>query len=68
VGNEAGSQLASGRTACGAATLEHDTQKQLFVLTHPDGKTEHFRDNPARHLVIEPDPETGEMRPVTTGN
>jgi len=44
--------------------FEHDKQKRLFILTWPDGKTEHFRDNPARHLMVEPDPETGEMRPV----
>jgi hypothetical protein len=45
-------------------TFEHDTQKRLFVLTWPDGKTERFRDNPVRHLMVEPDPQTGEMRPV----
>ncbi len=44
--------------------FEHDSQKRVFVLTAPDGKTEHFRDNPTRHLVVEPDPETGAMRPV----
>jgi hypothetical protein len=44
--------------------FEHDTQKRLFVLTGPDGKTERFRDNPTRYLVVEPDPETGAMRPV----
>ena len=44
--------------------FEHDTQKRLFMLTAPDGKTEHFRDNPTRYLVVEPDPGTGEMRPV----
>jgi hypothetical protein len=48
-------------------TFEHDTQKRLFILTHADGKIEQFRDNPARHLVVEPDPETGEMRPVLVG-
>jgi hypothetical protein len=42
----------------------HDKQKRLFILTWPDGKTERFRDNPARELMVEPDPETGEMRPV----
>jgi hypothetical protein len=45
-------------------TFEHDKQKGIFILTGPDGKTEHFRDNPARHLLVEPDPETGAMRPV----
>ena len=29
-----------------------------------DGTTERFRDNPARHLVVEPDLETGELRPA----
>ncbi len=45
-------------------SFQHDTQKRLFVLTSPDGKTEHFRDNPVRHLMVEPDPLTGAMRPV----
>ena len=45
-------------------TFEHDKQKHLFILKWPDGKAEHFRDNPTRHLMVEPDPETGEMRPV----
>ena len=44
--------------------FEHDKQKRLFILKRPDGKVEHFRDNPARQLLVEPDPETGEMRPV----
>ncbi len=45
-------------------TFEHDTQERLFQLTWPDGKTERFRDRPVRHLQVEPDPDTGEMRPV----
>ena len=44
--------------------FEHDKQKRLFILKRPDGKVEHFRDNPVRQLLVEPDPETGEMRPV----
>ena len=44
--------------------FEHDTRRRLFLLTGPDGKTEHFRDNPTRYLVVEPDPQTGAMRPV----
>jgi hypothetical protein len=43
----------------------HDKEKGLFTLTWPDGKIESFRDNPARQLVVEPDPETGELRPAT---
>ena len=29
-----------------------------------DGTVEVFRDKPARHLVVGPDPATGEMKPV----
>ena len=47
--------------------FEHDKQKRLFILKWPDGKTERFRDNPARQLMVEPDPRTGEMRPVIKG-
>ena len=32
-------------------TFEHDKQKRLFILKWPDGRTEHFRDNPARPLI-----------------
>jgi hypothetical protein len=40
-------------------TFEHDEEERLIVLTRPDGKAERFRDEPARHLVVAPDPETG---------
>ena len=43
-------------------TFKHDARKWVFVVTNRDGTTERFRDNPARHLVVEPDPETGELR------
>jgi hypothetical protein len=39
--------------------VEHEMSKPLFVLTGPDGQREHFRDNPARQLLVEPDPSTG---------
>ena len=42
----------------------HDKAKGLFILTWSDGTVE-FRDRPARQLMVEPDPVTGEMRPVT---
>jgi hypothetical protein len=42
----------------------HDTAKGLFVLTYHDGSVERFRDKPARQLMVEPDPITGELRPV----
>jgi hypothetical protein len=47
-----------------AIVFEHVKRDRLFILTWPDGRTERFRDNPVRHLVVEPDPQTGEMRPV----
>jgi hypothetical protein len=50
---------------CAASfSFAHDKEKRLFVLTWPDGKVERFRDNPARQLMVEPDPVTGELRPV----
>jgi hypothetical protein len=47
-----------------AFRVEHDKSKGLFVLTQPDGQVEKFRDKPVKHLLVEPDPVTGEMRPV----
>jgi hypothetical protein len=44
--------------------LEHLQEKGLFALVGPDGQTEYFRDRPARYLVVEADPETGEFAPV----
>jgi len=45
-------------------TFEHDKEKRVFRLTDAEGKAEYFRDNPARYLVVEPDLETGGMRPA----
>src|SRR5262245_39851492 len=42
---------------------EHDREQGIFRLTGPDGQTECFRSQPARFLVVEPDPQTGEFRP-----
>ena len=49
-----------------AFQFSHDKEKRLLVVTWPDGKTEHFRDNPIRQLMVEPDPDsaTGELRPA----
>jgi hypothetical protein len=44
--------------------FERDKDKRLFKVAGPDGKTELFRDNPTRFLLVEPDPESGEMQPV----
>jgi hypothetical protein len=47
-----------------AVGFEHDPQKGIFRLERADGEVEVFRDKPARYLVVEPDSETGEMKPV----
>jgi hypothetical protein len=44
--------------------FEHDPQKGIFRLERADGEVEVFRDKPARYLVVEPDSETGEVKPV----
>src|SRR5262249_23179249 len=44
--------------------VEHDLEKRVYRLTGPDGKTEVFRDDVRRFLVVEPDRETGRMIPV----
>jgi hypothetical protein len=44
--------------------FEHDPAGRVFRLTAADGTVEVFRDNPTRYLCVEPDRETGEMRPV----
>jgi hypothetical protein len=45
-------------------TFTHDAAKGVYVLAKSDGTIERFRDNPARHLVVERDPVTGELRPA----
>ena len=45
-------------------TFTHDAAAGVYVLAIPDGATERFRDNLARHLVVERDPVTGELRPA----
>ena len=51
-------------TRSSSFTLTHDTEKRVFLLAGPEGKTEVFRDNPTRYLSVAPDPETGEIKPV----
>ncbi len=46
--------------------FEHDPKARVFRLTMADGTVEVWRDNPTRFLCVEPDPETGAMRPVVT--
>jgi hypothetical protein len=47
-----------------AFRFEHDPAHGVFRLSTSEGKTEVFRDKPARYLCVAPD-ETGAMRPVT---
>ena len=45
---------------------EHLPEKRLFGLTELYyEKTEYWRDNPTRYLVVEVDPSTGTIEPVT---
>jgi hypothetical protein len=41
----------------------HLADKRLYALT-AEGKTEYWRDNPTRYLVVEPDAESGMMKPA----
>ena len=50
-----------------AASTSSTTRTGVNVVTKPDGTTERFRDKPVRHLVVEPEPDTGEMRPAIKG-
>ena len=45
-------------------SFTHEQARGLFVLTTKEGKIERFREKPMRYLVVEPDPETGELRPT----
>ena len=44
--------------------FEHDPAARALRITKADGTVETFRDTPTRYLCVEPDPETGAMRPV----
>src|SRR5262245_55428366 len=44
--------------------FEHDREKGIVRIRWPDGEVEVFRDKPVRYLVVEPDPATGEMKPI----
>jgi hypothetical protein len=46
-----------------AFEFEKDKTERLFILTWPDERTERFRDCPVRHLGVDPDFQTGEVRP-----
>jgi hypothetical protein len=51
----------------GRFSFVHDNAKAVYVLSRPDGTVERFRAKPARYLVVEPDPNTGGMRPAVRG-
>jgi hypothetical protein len=44
--------------------FEHDGENGIFRIRWDDGRVEVFCDKPVRHLVVEPDAETGDMTPV----
>jgi hypothetical protein len=44
--------------------FQHDARNGVFRITWADGRVEVFRDPPVRYLVLEPDAETGELKPV----
>jgi hypothetical protein len=45
---------------------KHLPDKRLYALT-AEGKTEFWRDNPTRYLVVERDEETGGIKPAVKG-
>jgi hypothetical protein len=50
-------------------SFEHDRENGVYRVKWSDGEVEVFRDKPVRHLVVEPDRQTGELRPaITRGN
>jgi hypothetical protein len=46
--------------------VEHDPEKRCLRLTRPDGTTTSFRDQPVRFLVVEPDSNSGKLRPAVS--
>jgi hypothetical protein len=44
--------------------IDHDRERRLFEIIGPDRKMTEFHDRAVRSLVVEPDPETGELKPV----
>jgi len=44
--------------------FEHDSDEWVFPLTAADGTVEIVRDHPTRYLRVEPDAESGQMRPA----
>ena len=41
--------------------VEHDREKRVIRVIERDGRTAVFREQPVRFLIVEPDPQTGEM-------
>jgi hypothetical protein len=63
-GTQIATHIPSGEPLPFPTIFAHDEAGCLFVVTRRDRKTEHYRDRAVRHLIVEPDPDTGEMRPV----
>jgi hypothetical protein len=51
-------------TAEPVAMCDHDYDERLFRVTDADGTTAEFHDRAVQFLVVEPDPETGELELV----
>jgi hypothetical protein len=64
VGEVPDAPLFSPCEASPPAQVDHDCEKRLYRIKGPDGQTEVFRDSPVRFLILRPDPETGEPKPV----
>jgi hypothetical protein len=47
--------------------IDHDRDKKLYRIIDHDGESDLFRGEPLRFLIVEPDRETGELKPVTDG-
>ena len=52
------------RRRLASCSFRHDAQNGTLRLEWPDGEVQAFRDKPARYLVVEPDEETGSVKPV----
>jgi hypothetical protein len=46
--------------------VEHDPKRRALRPFRPDGTTIAFRDQPVRFLVVEPDPNSGMLRPAVS--
>jgi hypothetical protein len=59
-----GEMIALSQPSPPPSKCEHDEKKRVFRITGPGGTTTEFHDRAVRFLVVEPDPESGELGPV----